>query len=238
MNPQRQERLRKLIDKISQILLDEHENIFGSEAFNKLRQQAYEECGIWINGLIITVNLNEGEMSISFDLMETVPDEELAGSDQNKTLFKITTEDLEFAKTMHVKLNDKDAAEIEGTYAGLANLNTNASEANSATDSINSVDTRNVDEIIESLKILAQKLNLNSRSDLANTFNTNSTWSQLGVRFSDSDNERLGDDIHWLIKIQEIINNIRKNMKSAEDVKKLLILFEKLMNIMLESQED
>ena len=255
MNQQRQENLDKLLIEISQIFLDAYENILESEVLNKLLQRIYEECGARINELMVVINLNEKiTMNLAFNCSETVSDDKFAKLSPNKAgiPIKFTEEDRKLVSGLKIRLDDGDEREIKDTYLGEANSDTNTPEADStcgkpvrtdesvervesATNSTDDTDTRSIEEISASLKTLARKLNLNSRKALADSFNKNDASEWLGVQFPKK--MKLGDDTLWLKKIQEVISQVQKSLQSAENIKKLLILFENTMKFALESQK-
>lgn len=251
MNQQRQENLDKLLIEISQIFLDAYENILESEVLNKLLQRIYEECGARINELMVVINLNEKiTMNLAFNCSETVSDDKFAKLSPNKAgiPIKFTEEDRKLASGLKIRLDDGDEREIKDTYLGEANPDTNTPEADStcgkpvrtepvksATNSTDDTATRSIEEISASLKTLARKLNLNSRKALADSFNKNDASEWLGVQFPKK--MKLGDDTLWLKKIQEVISQVQKSLQSAENIKKMLILFENTMKFALESQK-
>ena len=237
MDQQREERLKELIVEISQIFLGEYEKIFELEAFNKLRQRIDRECGIQIKGLGIATDLNKGEMFVNFFLEAIISDKEFIKLTKRKaqSAIKVSEKDRKFVTSLRVRFNDDDIAEIEGVYAGNASLDTDTPNANPETGSADDADTRSVDEVIASLKTLAWKLNLNLRRSLAGAFNTDSILSRFEVLFPGG--KELENDSRWLLKIQEVINKIQKDVRGAGNIKKLLTQLENLLKIAVKSQE-
>lgn len=241
MNPQ-EKKFKILMEDFGQFFIDAYNDMFTSEGFDKLRQKLYDEHSMLINAVKITVDLNEGGMNVDFSITKIASDEKPAkptkpsqGETRSPPLIKITTkEESVLAHGLGIQLDDNDIGDIEKACAASTNADESTQETNSKSDQ-NGTDTRSVEKIIKSLKILAQKLNFNSRYVLAETFNTDRIWKRLEVQFPD--NEMLQDDITWLSKIQEVINQVQEKIQDVENIKKLLIILEKLMLIALESQK-
>ena len=233
----RQERLNELLMQISNIFINNYEELFESEAFNKLLKHTDKECVIHISGLVLAIDVDEKIVDIGFDCSNIPSDDESNEHTSTESVprLEITKKDHVFAKDLKVRLNEEDEYEIRSAYLSNNSPDISGPKANSTTDSAETIDARSIEDIVASFKTLALRLNLRSRKVWVKAFNDSRLSQQLRVRLYDD--KRLEDKDYWRKKIQDIIDRIQEELQDAEDIKKLFILLEKLIKIAIKSQE-
>lgn len=218
------------------------ESVLNLEKAEQLRQKLTEEYGYTLVGVNLNLNLVQGSAKFIFSVVR-LPQE---GAEQLKksigSEIDIRTDgslngllkDSLFAHGLGIQFNEADQDEIKAILEGASDPNV---QQGPAVGPYAGTDTRSVDEIIQSIKALATKLDYNKRCLVAETFNNKDAVELLGVIFADT--EELRNNNKWLEKVQEVINRIlerliNRGVGNAENVKRRLLYFETMMRASLD----
>jgi len=212
MDEARQRRLFELFGQIGAILAEGIGEAMASGEIQHLRNRAEKECGCLTPGCAIEADFSSRSLKFVFFFRELNGGKDLTrpAADAPRPAISVTNEDRALAHEMHIRLDDDDKKEIE-----------------SASPENVSADSRGVEEIIQSIRKFALRLEPTARRIISDFLNQEKVNKAFGVPFPKD--ETIENDEIFLGSVQEIINRIQESARGAENIKNMLISFENVV---------